>query len=164
MISKSIMITFHHDLNERKTKPCIFTNSGNFFAKSRKNANFKNHVGNFLAVRFHTCYNYIEFLSITFCRQNCVSLPSSLFLYTGVKLASLSDNYLQNHWATPRFSVFCLCFPLPLLVNIAVPQKVAKSRISSWSATFLKTTLTQGGGGTKKSSFLKVNHQFCKWL
>ena len=50
------------------------------------------------------------------------------------------------------FSFLPLLFPLPL-VNVAVPQKIAESLVSSRSGTFLKKTLTWGKGGTKMSFF-----------
>ena len=85
-----------------------------FFAKSRKNANFKNHVKNVQLMKLLKPNAYINFVSITSCKQNCASLPSSLFLKTGVKVARFSDNQLQNCWATPRFSVYLPLFsPLP---------------------------------------------------
>ena len=91
-----------------------FRQLGHFLAKSRKNANFKNHVKNSQLMKLLKPYVYINFVSITFCKQNCASLPSSLFLKTGVKVARLSDNQLQNCWATPRFSVYLLpVSPLP---------------------------------------------------
>ena len=47
----------------------------------------------------------------------------------------------------PDFQFICPCFPPSPLVNVAVPQKVAESRVSSRSGTFFKTTLTWGKGG-----------------
>ena len=98
MISKRVMITFYHGWNERKTnlKYSLFQTITLFFVKSRKNANFKNHVKNVQLMKFIKPNAYINFVSITFCKQNCASLPSSLFLKTGVKVARFSDNQLQN--------------------------------------------------------------------
>ena len=54
----------------------------------------------------------------------------------------------------PGFQFICPCFPPSPLVNVAVPQKVAESRVSSRSGTFFKTTLTWGKGGRKFHFFL----------
>ena len=54
----------------------------------------------------------------------------------------------------PNFQFICPCFPPSPLVNVAVPQRVAESRVSSRSGTFLKTTLTRGKGGRKFHFFL----------
>ena len=98
IVSKSVMITFYHDLNERKTnfKYSLFQTIRTFLAKSRKNAKCKNHVKNFQLMKLLKPNDYNNFVSITFCKQNCASLLSSPFLKTGVKVASLSDNQFQN--------------------------------------------------------------------
>ena len=73
-----------------------FRQLGYFLAKSRKNTNFKNYVKNFQLMKLLKPNDHINYISITFSMQNCVSLPSSFFLKTGVKFARLSDNQLQN--------------------------------------------------------------------
>ena len=61
------MITFYHDLKERKTnlKYSQFQRIRPFFAKSRKNANFKNHVKRFQLVKLVKSNDYMNFVSIT---------------------------------------------------------------------------------------------------
>ena len=62
----------------------------------------------------------------------------------------------------PDFQFICPCFPHSPLVNVAVPQNVAKSRVSSRLGTFFKITLTwgKGGGGTKMSFFPRWLNNF----
>ena len=60
----------------------------------------------------------------------------------------------------PDFQFFCLCFPPSPLINVAVPQKVAESRVASRSPTFFKATLTRGEGGMKKSFFSRWLNNF----
>ena len=60
----------------------------------------------------------------------------------------------------PDFQLFCLCFPPSPLINVAVPQKVAESRVASRSPTFFKATLTRGEGGMKKSFFSRWLNNF----
>ena len=98
MISKSVMIAFYRNLSERKTnlKYSLFRQLGYFLSKSRKNTNFKNHVKSFQLTKLCKPNDHINYRSITFCVQNCVSLPSSLFLKTGVEFERLSDNQLQK--------------------------------------------------------------------
>ena len=135
-----------------------------FFAKSRKNANFKNHVKNVQLMKLLKPNAYINFVSITFCKQNCVSLPSSLFLKTGVKVARFSDNQLQNCWATPRFSVYLLLFsPLPPSQCCSTTKSCRITRVIS-IRYFFQNNIDMGEGGTKISFFSRVAQQFCNWL
>ena len=98
IISKSVMTTFYHDLNERKMnlKYSLFQRIRPFSCKIPEKHHFKNHVKGFQSMKLLRFNNYINFVSITFCKQNCLALPSSIFLKTGVKVATLSDNQLQN--------------------------------------------------------------------
>ena len=91
-----------------------FRQLGHFLAKSRKNANFKNHVKNSQLMKLLKPYVYINFVSITFCKQNCASLPSSLFLKTGVKVAAPFRQTVTKLLSHPQiFSLFAPVSPLP---------------------------------------------------